>query len=192
MADRAQLQSQWAAHAGLDGSTADLVDGQGESYPCKTLAVSASALTCTVPDAPAGLYQLRVTSPSGYANFRPILKMAPQLTSVSPAAGSLAGGLTVTLQASGAPFDTDDVANNRVLIGNLPCDVQSVTATQLTCTTPRAVGVVPTLVRRRPLVGPLPRRLDKFALHDTLFETSQEHVLPLRHSKTLQTQIGNP
>lgn len=133
--------------AGLEIGQADLLDAQGNAFSCAVSTASATALTCTVPDAPAARYQLRIFTASGYASSSPTLTLAPRLTSVSPAAGSLAGGLSVTLQATAAPFDSAAPSNNQVFVGGLPCKVQNVTATQLSCETPRVVGVVPTVVR---------------------------------------------
>jgi hypothetical protein len=124
------------------------VDGTATACPVES--TSNISLSCTVPYVPAGVLTLRVMTATGYAVSDVVLSNTPQLTSVTPAVGSLAGGLEVTLQAFGAPFHTDNVAQNQVTVGGLPCEVQAVAEGELKCITGRAIGVVPTKVHLWP------------------------------------------
>ena len=138
----------------------------GQAYPCAVTSAAAAALTCTAPAAPAGAYSLRISTALGYADSSPTVSMPPRITAVSPPAGSLAGGLAVTLTATGAPFDAENMENNRVFLAGLPCEVTSVAATSLTCTSPSVVGVVPTVVRPFLLLTAVHRGLPERRVHE--------------------------
>ena len=133
--------------AGLSGATAEVVAADGTATSCTVTANTDSALTCTMPSLPAGTYQLRVVASGGYANPLVALRNAPRIASVTPPAGSLAGGQVVRIQTSGVPLATDSNAT-QVSIGGLPCEVQSVAADSVTCKTTRAFGAIPTTVRQ--------------------------------------------
>lgn len=98
--------------------------------------VSSLQMTCVTPAKSSGSYDVKVTNSdtqfaslsNGYTFQGP-----PDLTSVSPATGSMAGGLSVTL--TGSNFK----AGATVTIGGNNCtSVSVVSATSITCLTPSA------------------------------------------------------
>ena len=65
-----------------------------------------------------------------------MLTTSPQLRTISPAAGSVAGGTLITLHGDGFTTRRSDL---EVTIGGRNCRVLSTNATQVACTTPAAV-----------------------------------------------------
>ncbi|KAJ8313322.1 hypothetical protein KUTeg_009108 [Tegillarca granosa] len=63
--------------------------------------------------------------------------LKPMVSSLSPAAGSLGGKTSVTLTGSG--FE-GTMADSSVLIGGFPCEITSLTYTQIVCKTPSSVS----------------------------------------------------
>ncbi|MHC5018853.1 MAG: IPT/TIG domain-containing protein [Planctomycetota bacterium] len=107
----------------------------GGSSATSVTVVSASTITCTAPSGTQGPATVVVTNidtqsatlAGGYIYQGP----APTLSSVSPAAGPLAGGTTVTLTG------TNFVAGATVTFGGNPATgVNVVSGTQITCATP--------------------------------------------------------
>jgi IPT/TIG domain len=100
-----------------------------------------------MPTLPAGSYQLRVVTTGGYADRTIPLQNAPRIISLTPPAGSLAGGQVVTIATEGAPLQTGEGAQNSVMINRVPCAMQSVSEDSITCETGRVFGIIPTTVR---------------------------------------------
>ena len=115
-----------ASIVAIDGST------------CTITSITSTSISCTTPShaSSATAVSLTVTNPDGqtltapYANaftYNP----APTLTSVSPIAGALAGGTTITIDGTGF------LTGATVSLGGSPCTAVAVnSATQITCTTP--------------------------------------------------------
>lgn len=103
--------------------------------------VSATTLTCTTTAHAAGAVTVTVIvdSQSGALANGYTYEAAPTVTSVSPVAGALAGGTTLTITG------TDFISGAAVDLGGSACTVSATTATSITCTTTAhvagAVGV---------------------------------------------------
>jgi outer membrane protein OmpA-like peptidoglycan-associated protein len=119
---------------GLTGATAVTVGGE----PCGTLVVlSATQLTCRVPAGAVGSFTVDVTTPVSSASLFESYSYTlagPDITSVSPIAGPLAGLGTLTI--TGKYF----LNATGVSVGGTSCDPFLVTsATTITCTVPPSV-----------------------------------------------------
>jgi formylglycine-generating enzyme required for sulfatase activity len=101
--------------------------------------VNGSTITCTTPAGAAGNASVQVTTPGGTnaANtlFTYVTPPPPTLTSVSPAAGTNAGGTSVTL--TGTNFTG---ASTVTFGGNAATDLIVVNGTTITCTTPTSLA----------------------------------------------------
>lgn len=101
--------------------------------------VNGSTITCTTPAGAAGTASVQVTTPGGTngANtlFTYVAPPPPTLTSVSPAAGATAGGISVTL--TGTNFTG---ASTVTFGGNAATDLIVVNGTTITCTTPASLA----------------------------------------------------
>lgn len=95
--------------------------------------VSSSKLTAVTPPGSFGLKNLIVSTPTGQSAvgaYSYSYGFAPQVLSVSPNSGALAGGILITIQGAG-------FLNPMVQIGGVDCkDVQVLSETSLTCVTP--------------------------------------------------------
>ncbi len=95
--------------------------------------VSSISMTCLTPSNSAGSYSATVNNPDGQSasggTF--VYNSAPTLTSVSPTAGALAGGTTITLTGTGF------VSGATVAVGGTSCgSVNFIGSTQISCVTP--------------------------------------------------------
>lgn len=97
--------------------------------------VSSNTLTCVTPANPAGAYPVTVNNPVSSATYNSYTyQPAPTVSGVSPTAGPLAGGTTLTITG------TDFLSGATVLVGASACTVTAVTATSITCVTTAQVA----------------------------------------------------
>jgi hypothetical protein len=99
---------------------------------CPVTSASGSTITCTAAAKAAGTYDIVVTnfdSQAGTLAGAYTYQVAPTISSVSPAAGPLAGGTSMTLTGTGF------LVGATVSVGGAACSVTSVTSTSLVCTT---------------------------------------------------------
>ena len=97
-----------------------------------------SEVECIVSHVSPGIYRtlLHVAGRGwSYASLEnSVLRVLPRIDSVSVTSGSLRGGSSLFLQMTGVV--PSDIAKTRVLIGNTPCHVQSISSGgQVECTT---------------------------------------------------------
>lgn len=107
--------------------------------------VDSSTITCNTPGGSAGAVTVTVTNPdtqpgsllSGFTYLNP-----PVVSGVSPSAGALSGGTTITISG------TDFYSGASVTLDGFPCtSVQFVDSSTLTCVTPsHAAGAVDIIV----------------------------------------------
>ncbi|MGE3610425.1 MAG: IPT/TIG domain-containing protein [Bacteriovoracaceae bacterium] len=107
--------------------------------------VSSTSITCTTSAHAAGVVSATVTnsdSQSGSRSSAFTYRAAPAVTSVSPSAGALAGGSTLTITGSGF------ITGATVSVGGSSCtSVSVVSSTSITCTLPaHAAGAVSVVV----------------------------------------------
>lgn len=100
--------------------------------------VSSTSITCTTPSNTAGTVNITVTntdSQFGTGNNLYTYRAAPTVTSLSPSAGALAGGTTVTVTGTGF------ISGATVSVGGSTCTSPSVTsATAISCTLPASTA----------------------------------------------------
>ena len=112
-------------------------------YDCSVTSANASLIQCTLPALPAGDYDISLTvCPAvpyiaSYCPGRAAISTGPlnspaEITSVSPALGSVAGGTQLTVTGTGFSMDSGDIS---VIIGEQECSVISSTYYQIECTT---------------------------------------------------------
>lgn len=109
------------------------------------LRISATQASCTLPAKVAGTYSIAVRNPdtqTGTLSNAYTYQPSPTLTSISPSAGSLAGGGTLTLTGTG--FQT----GLAITVGGSTCTSPTrVSATQATCVLPaRSAGTYSVLL----------------------------------------------
>ncbi|MCE2883527.1 MAG: IPT/TIG domain-containing protein [Planctomycetaceae bacterium] len=95
--------------------------------------VSSTQLTARTPAGASGVKSVSVTTPGGTATLPSAFTYvaAPTITSVTPGAGALAGGQTITITGTNLSGVTT------VTVGGVPCtSVTVVSATQVTAVTP--------------------------------------------------------
>lgn len=137
----ASITSATAANAASSAS-ASLVSPGGLSYPCAAPTVVSSSLqtssyrenvTCTLPAyLPANTYSVLVCLAPYGCGAGASLSAPLSVGSVSPASGSYAGGVSVTILGTGFSLNSTEVA---VAFGGVPCTITTVNATSLTCIT---------------------------------------------------------
>jgi hypothetical protein len=91
---------------------------------CSLVDITGSNLTCTIPEAPAGIYQIVVQKANGELGVDAVpsqparFAYSPVITAVSSgssvAAGSVHGGAMLQLSSSAAAFNTSHPAQNTV------------------------------------------------------------------------------
>ena len=93
--------------------------------------VTDTTITCDIPSLPVGVHDLKVNV-RGKGNTADQVSINSQLivTGISPSEGSTEGGTSITVNGSG--FNATDIS---VQIGSEECSVDSVTASQIVCTT---------------------------------------------------------
>eukprot|EP00854_Cymbomonas_tetramitiformis_P005436 gene5436-6591_t len=104
--------------------------------------VSGETVEGTVTGVPAGVHEVKVdVAGSGFAladgTENLVLTVDLALSSVTPAAGSIAGGTVLTVH--GAGFDASDVPGVNVSVCGVPCPVVAVAADAVECVTPQRV-----------------------------------------------------
>lgn len=107
------------------------------SNTCAVTATSATTITCTTVADTAGAKQVKVTNPDGQEDTFDSLDFleAVEVTSLSPSAGPLAGGNTLTINGN------NFVNGSVVTVGAAPCTTQTfVSATQINCVLPSGTG----------------------------------------------------
>uniref|UniRef100_A0A383WCP6 Fibrocystin-L n=1 Tax=Tetradesmus obliquus TaxID=3088 RepID=A0A383WCP6_TETOB len=137
----------------LEDVTAVWLQASWGRLACSAVQVTGSNVTCTIPEAPAGSYQVVLQKANGELGVDAVPSQparfvySPVITAVrsgggAVAAGSMQGGALLQLASSAAAFNTTAIDQNRVLVGGLPCEVDagSVTATQLACRAPSLAG----------------------------------------------------
>lgn len=97
--------------------------------------VSSNTLTCVTPANSAGAYPVYAANPVANTTYNSYTyQPAPTVTAVSPSAGPLAGGTTLTITG------TDFLSGATVLVGASACTVTAVTGTSITCVTSPATA----------------------------------------------------
>eukprot|EP00882_Tetradesmus_deserticola_P020224 GHRQ01021804.1.p1 GENE.GHRQ01021804.1~~GHRQ01021804.1.p1 ORF type:complete len:146 (+),score=25.93 GHRQ01021804.1:489-926(+) len=91
---------------------------------CPIVEVTGSSLNCTIPEAPAGSYQIVVQKANGQTGVDGVpsqparVAYSPVVTAVSSgsnvAAGSVQGGVMLQLTSSAAAFNTTNPGQNKV------------------------------------------------------------------------------
>ena len=106
---------------------------------CAVTQVTDTTITCDIPSLAVGGHDLKVhVSGKGDADGQVSINSQLIVTAISPSEGSTEGGTSVTVDGSG--FKPTD---NTVTIGDVICSVDSVTTSQIVCTTgPRTSGEV--------------------------------------------------
>ena len=153
---------------------------------CNVTGASASAINCTLPNAPAGQLALSLTVAGGRGRARLSPSLPPSAasllfsllcTSLSPASGSMAGGTLLTLTGSGFPLLS---ATANVSVGGLPCAIASATSMStagLTCTTAALNASSGTGAQPAPAATPMPVTVNGVACPGTF--TYSTEVTPV-------------
>ena len=105
---------------------------------CNVTFLSATSLTCTLPELCAGQYLLVGFSTSvGYAlisnGTNPVISIEPEISLVTPQGGSTAGGTVVNIYGGGFSPTPEDIS---ILVDSSSCEVLSSSFTMVTCVTP--------------------------------------------------------
>lgn len=110
--------------------------------PCTFVSNTGTAITCTTTAGAAGAQTVTVTNPDGQTASRtPYTYLnPPTLTSISPIGGSPNGGTTVTITG------TNFMSGTQVTFNGALCTSPTITATQITCTTPTGASGAATVV----------------------------------------------
>ena len=135
----------------VDGSVVLTIDGSGFTEDaldfdvdvggrkCSVTAASASSITCTLEDGPAGDLDVSVWVKSkGKAAGSVTFTLSLEIVSFSPASGSVGGGTTLTVDGTGFPNTLADWEGNTVTVGGGTCKVLETSYTQFKCVTPPA------------------------------------------------------
>ncbi|KAG2496270.1 hypothetical protein HYH03_005503 [Edaphochlamys debaryana] len=119
---------------------------------CLDVQASGGAVTCTLPDLPSGVYNFLLKKANGELSVDAlnsgVFTYYTTITALANNAGSLAGGLPLTLTAGGAGFalggpnTTTNTTANMVTIAGLPCPVLTADLYKLTCRSPPINGYV--------------------------------------------------
>ena len=115
----------------------------GGSYECTPVSATSSQIVCYLSALPANDYQLSVKVCNisnnrcfGYAAIdasASVITSIANLTSVSPARGSVQGGTTLTITGTG--FSSDDITAISVDIGGSTCEVDYANYSTIVCIT---------------------------------------------------------
>lgn len=124
--------------SGLAGATGVTVGGQ----PCEVSSISAEQLICAAPPLSAGRYRVAFRDATGSVGWVEAgLSYVPSIATLSATHLSVAGGASLTLSTTGAPWFTagkggapDIDVDRAVRVGGLPCEITAVEQTSLTCT----------------------------------------------------------
>ncbi|XP_017158739.1 PKHD1 like 1, tandem duplicate 1 [Poecilia reticulata] len=95
---------------------------------------SETQISCRLPLLPPGVYQVEVQVGNRgfpWASVNTSIEYILEVYSISPLAGSLMGGTTLTVSGSGF---SSDAANIQVSVGSRACEVASASGNQLLCT----------------------------------------------------------
>ena len=135
----------------LDGSVVLTIEGSGFTEDitdfevdvggrsCQVTAASASSLTCSLEDGPAGDLDISLwVKSAGKASGSVSFTLALEIVSFSPASGSVGGGTTLTIDGTGFPASLAGWEGNQVTIGGGSCQVTETSYTQFKCVTPAA------------------------------------------------------
>ena len=127
----------------LNGGTTIVISGSGFDFrasitlggtPCSAVLFSETQLTCTTPPHAAGTVDVAVTNPSGQSVLLSggyTFESAPEIDSISPTTGPVAGGTSLTISGNQL------LASATVLIGGYPCSSIQVTPPHtIECTSP--------------------------------------------------------
>ncbi|KAG2491954.1 hypothetical protein HYH03_009686 [Edaphochlamys debaryana] len=136
--------------AHLSNIAAALLTQAGEvKGECANLSYASGSLTCTVPYLPAGAYNFLLKKANGELSVDAlssgVFTYYTTITAIANNAGSLAGGMPLTLTAAGAGFGVAanvNASGNVVSIAGLPCLLLSANVSTLTCRTPGLNGYV--------------------------------------------------
>ncbi|PNG99189.1 hypothetical protein TSOC_015039, partial [Tetrabaena socialis] len=127
----------------------DLLQGGAVVGAATGVNSSASGIFCTVPTLPPGAYNLRLRKASGELGVDAlgvgVFTYYPTISALADNAGSLAGGLPLTVNVGGAGLATgpNNSTANVVTIAGLVCPIISVdSASQLHCRAPSINGFV--------------------------------------------------
>ena len=135
----------------LDGSVVLTIEGTGFTdditdfevdvggRACEVTAASATSVTCTLEDGPAGDLDISLwVKSAGKASGSVTFTLALEIVSFSPASGSVGGGTTLTIDGTGFPNSLAGWEGNQVTIGGGSCKVIETSYTQFKCVTPAA------------------------------------------------------
>nr|XP_039260770.1 fibrocystin-L-like [Styela clava] len=120
------------------GSSAEMVTVLIAGKSCTVSVWSSTKITCTLPHAPPGQYQVFVViKGKGYAdtsvNSIPPVNYKLEVTSMSPNTGSNSGGTKVTINGNGF---TNEITTE-VKLGDSICKIESISGTEIVCTSGR-------------------------------------------------------
>ena len=102
------------------------------SGACTNISNSSTSITCTTPAGSPGAANITITNPDTQtvtSTGAYTYEAAPTVTAVSPAAGSINGGTTLTITGTGF------LANAAVSVGGSACTLLSLSSTSITCST---------------------------------------------------------
>ena len=137
---------------GLPSAAADATVTIGKAT-CAIDTISSTSITCTIGDGAAGQFDVVVLVAGGVGTATTTAQFTLQqvITSIAPAAGSVAGGTLLTITGTGFQGETGDAvflsANAASTAAADACVVQSATHTQIICRTQAG----PSFVARRAL-----------------------------------------
>lgn len=131
----------------LESNVVTLVSSASNTQSsCNVTQVTASQITCSVGHSSQGSYTVSVLVRKGRGIARVIegitaLSYTQRIDSITPARGSRAGGTLISIKGTG--FFTNPSLNN-VLIGSSACIVETSTAIEIQCRTPKTSDSTPT------------------------------------------------
>lgn len=123
--------------SGFGTSTTD-VDVQVGEVECEVESVIPSEIRCKTGPHAAGIVDIAVSSNGASDTLNQSYTydsaLEARITGFSPTSGPVYGGSVLTIFGSGFPTTKEEI---EVMVGGKNCEVQSATATQITCTLPR-------------------------------------------------------
>ena len=110
----------------------------GNNNPATIKSDSSTSITCTSPSGAAGLVNVSVTTGGGTVTKTGAFTYVapPQVTSLSPAMGAIAGGTTVTISGSNL------LGATALYFGNKQVTINTDSSSSITCTSPAGTGTV--------------------------------------------------
>lgn len=131
-----------------DVTAVELQQGGVSKGACAVTSAGSGGVSCTLSALPPGAYNLVLKKDGGEASVDPlkagVFTYQPVITDVSANAGSLAGGMPLTLTVGGAglALGPNNATAHVVTVAGLPCNLTAVdgAAGTVTCLTPAITG----------------------------------------------------